>query len=210
MDPWKIHTYSLASYPFPLWVAESLRTNDLDRLSADEPRWKEREDQRSPWHRDFYAKFPDWQFLYRDFVKQVIAPIVGEPFYFQAVPTFRVHLPGNVAVGAFHTDAMYHHPMDETSYWLPVTHASATRSVWIEDDEGALRAPNVWPGELVAFSATTRLHGNITNITGRSRVSFDFRCIPVRLLPKEEGPPSENMNLRFVPGGYYDAEVVRP
>lgn len=208
MDPWTVHTYSLATYPFPMWVEYSLRAGNLAWLSADGPRWTDRTDQKSAWHRSFYDAFKEWRHVYRQFVRRVIAQLVGEPFYFQAVPTFRVHLPDNVAVGNFHTDATYHHPLGETTFWVPLTRAHDTSSVWIEDDAGELRAPDVVTGDMVEFSAVTRRHGNLVNETGYSRVSFDFRCIPARLLPEVEGPPSENMKLRFVPGGYYADELV--
>lgn len=191
-------------------MARALEEDDLAALTLDGPLWKEREDQRSPWHERFYATFADWAGVYRRFVRAVVSAWMGEPFYLQAVPTFRVHLPGNVAVGTFHTDATYHHPEGEVTFWLPLTRAEDTSSVWIADERNRLCAPSVMPGDVVEFSAVTQRHGNLVNETGKSRVSFDFRCIPVRRLPDVEGPPSENMKLRFVPGGYYADEIVTP
>jgi hypothetical protein len=62
----------------------------------------------------------------------------------------------------------------------------------------------------VRVSAVTLRHRNVVNRTGLSRVSFDFRCLPARLLPEVEGPPSEHAKLRFVPGEYYASELVTP
>jgi hypothetical protein len=121
-----------------------------------------------------------------------------------------VHLPDKVAVGTIHTDAQYHHPRGEETFWVPLTPAHDTNTVWIADDDDVLRPANVEPGQIVQFSAVTRRHGNQVNVTGRSRVSFDFRCLPVRLLPTVEGPPSENTKLRFRPGGYYADEICTP
>jgi hypothetical protein len=206
--PFTVRPYPLADYPFPTLVAESLGVDDLTDLSADLPRRTWQTDQKSPWHAAFYSGFEAWRDLFAEFVRDVIGPVVGEPFYWQAVPTFRVHLPGNIAVGEFHTDAQYHHPVGERSFWLPLTPASDTCSVWVEDDDGELHAPDVQPGQVVEFSAATRRHGNKVNETGRSRVSFDFRALPVRLLPTVEGLPTEHTKMRFVPGGYYAPAAI--
>jgi len=206
--PWKMFTYSLEDYPFPTWVARSLEVDNLTSLTADLQLNTWQTDQTSPWHGPFYASFGRWQDAYVDFLRDVVAPRFGEPVYYQRVPTFRVHLPGNLAVGEFHTDAQYHHPEDEVSFWLPLTPAYDTCSLWVADDDDALRGVVARPGEVVEFSAAKRLHGNYVNQTGHSRVSFDFRCLPVRLLPDTEGPPTKHTGLRFVPGGYYAAEPI--
>jgi hypothetical protein len=209
-DPWRLRLYALDEFPFPDLVALNLHVDDLTRLAALLPRRTWRTDQQSPWHADFYAGFAEWRDLFDTFVRDVIAPFVGEPFYYQAVPTFRVHLAGNVAVGEFHTDAQYHHPRGEITWWLPMTAAFATCSVWIEGDDGLLYAPDVGPGQMIEFSAVTRRHGNNINVERQSRVSFDFRTLPIRNLPLIEGPPTEHTKMRFVPGGYYAPEAISP
>lgn len=215
--PWKLFTYSLADYPFPSLVAETLgvcrwgETDgavDLTTLAADLPRNTWQTDQTSRWHDAFYAGFAQWRPAYDWFVREVVAPRLGEPCYYQHVPTFRVQLPGNVAVGELHTDAQYHHPLGEETFWLPLTDAYDTCSVWIADDDDELRAVIAKPGEVAQFSAVSRLHGNRVNETGHSRVSFDFRLLPVRLLPQVPGPGTKHTGLRFVPGEYYATEVV--
>jgi hypothetical protein len=208
--PWKLLDYSLEDFPFPHFVRTALRTEDLTALPGELPMRTWQTDQQSEWHDLFYAGFWLWRVIYHRFVAAVIAPQVGEPFYYQNVPTFRVHLPGNVAVGEFHTDAQYHHPPGEETFWLPMTDAFGTCSVWIYDDNGERYAPYVHPGQMVRFSAVSRRHGNLVNVTGQSRVSFDFRVLPTRLLPQVEGPPTEHTKLPFAPGGYYAANPVTP
>ncbi len=208
--PWRTWSYDPGRFPFPALVALALGEDDLESLRADLPRRTWRTDQQSPWHAPFYEGFGGWRRVFRAFVREAVAPRVGEPFYYQAVPTFRVHLPGNVAVGEFHTDARYHHPPGEVSHWVPLTRAGGTRGLWIEGDDGERHAPDVRPGHVVDFDAVHSTHGNLVNRTGLSRVSFDFRTLPVRLLPAEEGPPTEHTRMRFVPGGYYAAGAVAP
>lgn len=210
IPPWTLRDYSTRLYPFADLVRLQINEPHLTALTLDSPRWKEREDQKSSWHRNFYGTFHSWAGVYREFVERVVATWMSRSFYFQAVPTFRVHLPGNVAVGSWHTDATYHHPLEETTFWVPLTRACDTSSVWIADDHGSRYAPCVEPGQVVEFSAAKRVHGNVLNTSGLSRVSFDFRCLPVDELPEVEGPPSENTKLRFVPGEYYATDIVNP
>lgn len=206
--PWKLFSYPVEDFPFVTLVQEALEVDNLVTLAADLPRRTWQTDQQSPWHAPFYASFSWWHRLYDTLVREVVAPRLGEPCYYQRVPTFRVQLPGNTAVGEFHTDAQYHHPVGEVSFWLPLTEAYGTCSLWVEDDEGGFQSVAAAPGDVVEFAAVTRRHGNYVNETGQSRVSFDFRLLPVRLLPREEGPPTKHTGLRFVPGGYYAEEVV--
>lgn|GEM_PF-5967122 len=212
--PWLKVYFSLRDYPFPALVAEAMRAgggsaDDLAMLGAGsgQQRWTRSTDQASVWHRRFYDDFPRWRHRYDEFVATRIAPLFDEPVYYQAVPTFRVHLPGNVAVGEFHTDAQYHHPAGEVSFWLPLTRAWGSNSVWVAGPDGRLSAFVAAPGEVVVFDAVRQRHGNLVNTTGRTRVSFDFRCLPVRTF-RETWLRSVNMGLRFVPGEYYNAEPV--
>jgi hypothetical protein len=92
---------------------------------------------------------------------------------------------------------------------VPLTSAYDTSSVWIEDDDGVLQAPDVYPGQVVVFSSVSRVHGNRANTTGRARVSFDFRCLPTRLLPAEPGR-TQHTRMRFAPGGYYADKIIIP
>lgn len=208
MTPYYLLTYDLERFPFPDLVTESLGVEDLTILAADLPRRTWQTDQQSPWHAPLYAGFEEWYDHFDRFVREWIAPILGEPCYYQRVPTFRIQLPGNLAVGEFHTDAQYHHPIDEVSFWLPLTPVAPTSTVWVADDEGMAWPVNAQPGEVAAFEAAKREHGNVPNTTGRTRVSFDFRLLPVRCLPRTEGPPTKHTGLRFIPGGYYAEEVV--
>lgn len=205
---WEVFDYPLPKYPFHRVVAQSLAVDDLTSLRSGAPLWTRESDQASQWHRDFYAGFAEWGELYHRFVREQVVPRLSESCYYQAVPTFRVHQPGNVAVGEFHTDADYHHPAGEVTFWLPLTEAYGTNSVWVEDDAHDLRPFVAQPGQMVAFAAVSRRHGNQINTTGKARVSFDFRCLPTRLLPLGAVHRSVNTGLRFLPGEYYHAEPV--
>jgi hypothetical protein len=43
--------------------------------------------------------------MYEALIKDFIAPLVSEKFYYQKIPTFRIGLPQNKFVGEFHEDS---------------------------------------------------------------------------------------------------------
>jgi hypothetical protein len=207
-----IARYPLASFDFISAVSRALGQPDLTALSDPDLPLRTREnDQRTAWHHAFYDDFHDHdefygrstlRLLYRALIGGPIRDLIGEPFYYQAVPTFRVHLPGNLAVGEFHRDADYGHPASERSFWLPLTPAYDTNSLWIGNT--AVRAE---PGDIIMFDAVGELHGNKVNTTGKSRVSFDFRCVPVSSYQPSQAR-TVNTRVAFAPGAYYALDTV--
>lgn len=204
-------SYQLSRFPFVAAVRRALEEEDLQALRApDASVWTRATDQSSEWHRRFYRNFDEWRTLYERFVRWIVATHIREPAYFQAVPTVRLHLPGNVAVGEFHTDRDYGHPAGEFTFWVPITHAYGTNSLLLEASPGSgeyLRI-NARPGDVIVFEGGTVRHGSVVNTTGQSRVSFDFRCLPVRRF-KASSERSVNAGLRFVPGEYFAPQPIR-
>lgn len=205
--------YPIECFDFASIVSEVLGSTDLGALGLGEDmavRTRET-DQDTPWHAQLYASFDAWRPLYEAFVARVAAPFFDVPFWFQAVPTFRVHLPNNLAVGEFHTDADFGHPAAEMTFWVPMTVASDSSTIWIESRPGRedYAPKDAVPGECIVFEGSRLRHGNHINRTGRTRVSFDFRCIGVDELAPS-GLRSINSGLRFAPAGYYAATRLSP
>ena len=201
--------YPLDRYPWPAAITEILGEKDLAVLRDEaRPLATRATDQATRWHQRFYAARELWGPLYRKFVIEFVARLFCEPFFYQAIPTFRVQLPDNLAVGAYHRDSEYGHPAGEVNFWLPLTRAAGSNSVYLVEDDGERRrAIPAWPGDVVVFDAVGRRHGNEINSERWARVSFDFRCLPVRLYREESAMAcSVNMHLPFAPGGYYAAE----
>lgn len=200
--------YDLGTFDFPTAVARILGVTSLGSLGSDAEysRFSRENDQSTHFHKRFYDSFGEIEELYRRFVQEVAGPIVGERFCFQRVPTFRVHLPSNVAVGEFHTDADYNHPEGEMNFWVPLTEAWGTNTVWIETEPGRKDyqpAPPLIPGQLLLFDAVGWGHGNVLNETGATRVSFDFRCIPMSQYRAVDAR-SVNTDQRLAIGEYFD------
>ncbi len=61
---------------------------------------------------------------YHRFVKECLGHYFPYPFYFQAIPTLRVHCPDGYNAHhypRYHTDVGYGHPPEEINVWVPLT-----------------------------------------------------------------------------------------
>lgn len=203
--PVEIVDYDEDAFPFRRLVREHLNVYDLSRLNEliDVDGVFERRTDQSTWaHRRFYEIGDKFHETYRAFVRDFVAPLFGEAVVFQRMPTFRVHLPGNVAVGEFHRDTDYNHSSAAVNLWIPLTPTWGNNSVWIEQD-GEMAAPSLVPGQILLFDGVGLVHGNKLNDTDRTRVSFDIRVVPQsKFVPS--GKKSVNMGVKMEIGGYYE------
>ena len=106
------------------------------------------------------------------FLEDKIKPRFGEEIVYQKIPPFRVHLPGNVSVGEFHKDKHYRDgdwadKVQELNYFVPLTKAYGTNTVWAETEEdlGDYKEIRGEYGECVEWEASKLTHGNKQNIT---------------------------------------------
>tara|TARA_R110001592_G_scaffold107600_1_gene301022 strand:- start:3377 stop:4024 length:648 start_codon:yes stop_codon:yes gene_type:complete len=208
--------YNILEYQFQEIVSDWLETDDLSKLHEFKKYklFKRQNDQSSMWHKMFYNqiridnRFDD---IYKLFLKEYIKPLYNnEKIAYQKIPTFRVHLPGNISVGEFHKDKNYRNKnwankVQEINYFLPFTKAYGTNTVWAETEEdlGDYTEIKADYGECVEWSATNLTHGNKVNRTTKTRVSIDFRVIPMsRYFGSEH--LTINANMPFKVGGYYE------
>ena len=146
--------------------------------------------------------------IYNDFVYFIAKNIFKESLIFQKRPTLRIMFPNNMAVGGFHRDREYNHPLEEINIWVPITPASETNTIWLESsfDKNDYEPANLEYGQFLIFDSGLK-HGNKINLENKTRLSFDFRVIP---LSKWNPPKSNkistsfNQNLKFSLGDYYE------
>lgn len=72
----------------------------------------------------FYENDAEFAQIYLDFVKNFLRQKFDFPFYFQAIPTLRLHCPNaenSHHYPRFHTDIGYGHPPQEINLWLNLT-----------------------------------------------------------------------------------------
>ena len=203
--------YSVSLHPLDREVQRALGIGDLPlylihRIATrDYPLFRRDNDQSSEFHRRFYARFAkDVEPAFRELVHEIIRPRYPEPIVYQRIPTFRVHLPHNVAVGEFHRDRDYDHSPSEENYWLPFTAAWGTNTIWIESAPGAddCQPVEVHHGQILKFDGANLKHGNHVNDTSYTRVSMDFRIIP-KSRYQDSDRKTINTGMRFAIGGYF-------
>lgn len=141
--------------------------------------------------------------LYQEFVKFLEREVFHEQLVYQTLPTLRIHFPNNLSVGEYHRDRNYNHPLEEVNIWVPLTQATGTATIQMESSYDAkdFRPVEAEYGQYVIFDSGL-MHGNEVNVEGYSRVSFDFRVIPISMY-KEQSGASINQKMRFQIGDYY-------
>ena len=82
------------------------------------------------------------------------------------------------SLGRFHCDAQYGHQDGEINFWMPLTLLHDTSTLWgetepMKEDYYPFR-PEI--GELMQFPGTNCRHFTKPNVSGKTRVSLDFRC----------------------------------
>ena len=174
-------------------------------------------------HSIFYKKLNNnWQefiFLYKQLIQTVVMNIYNvDTLIYQALPTFRVQLPNNIAVGGNKTDSkerygwhkdsdpQYNHPITEKNFILPLTNSKNTASVYVETfpDSNKFNPVLMNKGQLINFCGAECIHGNKTNVTGKSRVSFDFRVMLKNDYDNTTAKNSKLTNKKFIIGDYYN------
>ena len=207
--------YDIKKYQFRDIICNWLETYDLSKLHyVQQYEHFEREtDQSTIWHKKFYKMIrcdESFDESYIKFLTDEIKPRYGEEIVYQKIPTFRVHLPGNVSVGEFHKDKYYRdvrwaEKVKEKNYYLPLTKAYGTNTIWAESEEdlGDYAPFDSNYGECIEWNASNLSHGNKDNITSKTRVSFDFRVIP-KSRYVESNHLTINTKTKFGIGGYYE------
>jgi len=203
--------YNIEQFPFAESLQQLFNINDLSILNDDVEVFTREKDQSTNWHKLFYewARTEDFVQLYDKFILDIIKPLYNEQIVYQAIPTFRVCYPNNIAVGEFHKDKHYRNgewatAVKEDNFFLPFTDAFNTNTIWVEseEDKGDFTPINCKYGEIIQWDGCNLTHGNKINMTGKARISVDFRVIKyVNYIPSEHN--SINTKVKFQIGGYY-------
>ena len=121
--------------------------------------------------------------VYLRFLREIVLPNINDPngILFQTRPTFRCHIAGGGApTGRLHCDAEYGHQSAEINYWLPLTQATGTNSLYAESQpgKGDFSPFELQYGECQRFWGARCMHYTEANDTDITRVSIDFRVVP--------------------------------
>lgn len=199
--------YDTNSYRFAENLEKVFLTKDLSTLHESLETFNVDTDQSSKYHKTFYKLRDDHSFfvMFKRFVENEIHPLFDEDILFQKKPTFRIHMKGNLAVGGYHKDRDYNHSEHEINFFVPLTEAFDSNTVWVEseEDKGDFSPMEASYGEYYMWNGANLTHGNKKNDTGRTRVSFDFRVLP-KSKHKASGKKSITQGVPFELGKYYD------
>ena len=151
------------------------------------------------------GRWQEMELLYEAFIKKFVSKLFDEDFLYQSFPTWRFHIVENLAVGDFHTDAEFHHPEGEINFIVPLTDSDDTACPWVESEPGKndFEPIPMRTGELIRFNGNVLRHGNRVNKTGKTRVSIDFRVLPISKYNPDTAASSITQKTKFVEGQYY-------
>jgi len=165
-------------------------------------------DQGTVYHEKYYQEIAGTDFfnIYKEFVANEIYPLFLEDILFQKIPTFRVQLPNNLAVGGWHKDRNYNHSSDEVNIFLPLTEAKDSNTIWAESEEGKAdyKPMNAEYGEYHVWEGANLNHGNKQNKEGKCRVSIDFRILPFSKYDESAIKESYGIGAKFKLGEYWE------
>ena len=218
--------YNIEEYPFIGLVKAVYGVEDLSQmhihrndLSPDRSQvWAQ--ESSTAYHKMFYEKLNEngpfsWSEImdtYDDFLSNEVTKFVRVPFYAQKFPSLRVQLPGLKAINKWHfdSDKDHRHPNGEINFQIALTEMKKTYCTWVEPVPGCnyFVPLEMSPGEFYIFNGNKCAHGNKDNISKFTRLSFDFRIIPVKALEKNEIlNKTATTKTSFTPGGYYKERI---
>lgn len=199
--------YDIEKYPFRKVIEEILEQENLEKIHTlqDYELFVKGTDQSTSWHRKYYDNLDKFLPLYDKFINEVVKPLFGEEIVYQKIPTFRTQLVNNLGVFEFHRDRDYSHNEEERNFFLPFTDAYATNTIWVEseEDKGDYSPMTTLYGQVVKWNGNSLMHGNKQNNTSNTRVSVDFRVIPLSKYSEEEGKQAIYSKMKFKVGDYY-------
>lgn len=199
--------YNTKKYNFAEIIAKCLGVLELDKAHSKK-QWdlvNRENDQQSPYHKLYYNNFHgSVQSIWESFVQEIIAPTIQEDILYQTIPTFRVQIPGNLAVGEFHRDSKYGHQDGAINIYLPFTDVNPYNTIHVESSPGKEDYKPILCkyGEVVLWDGVNLKHGNLINKSEKTRISVDARILPVSKYV-ESNSCSINVKVPLKEGGYY-------
>jgi ectoine hydroxylase-related dioxygenase (phytanoyl-CoA dioxygenase family) len=203
--------YNTQLFPFANKIQQLFSIEDLTSINDNVEVFSREKDQSTPYHKLYYewARTEEFIQLYEQFILEVVRPLYNKDIVYQAIPTFRVAYPNNIAVGEFHKDKHYRDiswaiNVNEDNFYLPFTNAFDTNTIWVEseEDKGDFTPMNCNYGELIQWNGSNLTHGNKINKTGETRISVDFRVMLYSNY-KPSSHSSINTKIKFQIGEYY-------
>lgn len=207
--------YDIKKYKFIEYIEKLFESelNNLHNIQKQEYEvfTKVGNDSNTEFHKKFYKRLDegwDIQDEYDKFIKNEVLPFLSlSEAMVQKFPTFRVMLPNNVAIVNNHhdSDEIYKHPIGEINFIMALTDMYDTNTVNVEIMPRLNTYEKVLlnAGETICFNGNLCNHNNEINKTGKTRLSFDFRILPLNYYEENYNKCSASTNTKYIEGGYY-------
>lgn len=207
--------YNNDNYDFRKYARECFDIEKLDEVHINNPKYERftefKKDVQTWYHKKFYKYLDsergnEMKKLYDKLIKEVILPYLNlSKALVQKFPSFRVQLPNNVAVAKKHNDNSLGHPIGEINFTYTFTDMKNSTAILIEKMPRMKEYVKIESEEnnIISFNANLCEHYNEINDTEKTRMSMDFRILPLNYLPKND-VRSHTSNMKFVDGGYYN------
>jgi len=123
----------------------------------------------------------------------------------QRYPSLRIQLPFNISVFEFHRDSDYQHPFGEINHFLSLTAAEDSSALHVEENLGwnDFKPLNLQPAQSAILNTSVFRHGDFINSQGYTRVSIDFRAIPIDALNAQNTLKSITKSRSFDCSDYF-------
>jgi acetone carboxylase gamma subunit len=209
-----LNNYDNNKYDFRPFAIECFKTGKLDMVHENNPSYEVFKefgpDVQTWYHEKFYNYLKtnggEMQERYDNLIKDIILPYLNlKEALVQKFPSFRIQLPGNKAVAKMHNDHTLGHPVGEINFSYSFTDMYDTNTIYIEEMPRSkiFKPMNMKANNNICFNANLCMHYNEINETGKSRMSMDYRILPLENLPKKD-LYSHSTKQKFVEGGYYN------
>lgn len=140
--------------------------------------------------RCFYESSDTFLDIYRRFMDEIVAPLVGEPIYFQKTPTVRFQFPNQKGynwVERLHTDIMLGHPSEGYNIWVPLTTVFGTNSMLLAPVKESMKAYRSCNFDFEVLAQKVQYDSDFVEAIKRSAIpveldpgqfiAFDPRCL---------------------------------
>jgi len=213
--------YNNKNYDFRPFARECFNLENLSKVHSIGPSYnvfKEFGVDTETWYHDtFYTylkseKGEKMKKLYDNLITDVVLPYMGlDRALVQQFPTFRVQLPNNIAVAKKHTDNLLGHPIGEVNFTYSFTNMYDTNTIWIEmmPRFNKYISMNLKENKLMSFNANLCMHYNKINETKNTRMSMDFRVLPLNYYDIDKALSSRSTKQKFIDGGYYKLMEIK-
>jgi hypothetical protein len=168
---------------------------------------------------EYYDSNGEFKNLYYKFIKEVLKPIYfpeEEYLVVQTTPNIRLQLPNTTTLGimdtdpnkdiiGLHNDSQFNHDKNEYNFVLAITKMFGTNTIYFEPypnsnlDFDKYSNVELNENQFGNYYFNKCLHYNKINKTGKTRISFDFRIIPLSKYSK-----SNNLSKsKLIIGDYF-------